>query len=327
LKIANDSFFELIEKGDIASVKSQLNTIDLSKIMDKHGRSPMLRACQKGHLGLVKLFVEEGIKVSADDFVWAVDNNSKELVDYFIEQNCPVSERLFSLSVWMYNMKAIQYCLDRGITIQSREVMSNILRNNDFKLAEFFISKGYDLSLVDHNLETPFFEACRFGKLKFIELFEKNGADINAVNKTGVSPCQIAIEKKHLDVISYFIDRIEGLSNENYAPLLFWSIPDDNVELVKKIVKLGYDINRPFNGKVAIVSAVNYKNIEMVKFFLENGADINLRNHNENSAISLAYERGYHDFFPLFEEYRGVCDDDNLKLLNAARIENIFNQW
>lgn len=74
-----------------------------------------------------------------------------------------------------------------------------------------------------------------------------------------------------------------------------------NIDIVKCLINAGasIDIQHRKNGNTALIDAVFRKDIEMVDTLIKGGANLELINYCENSALLLAYKHNKHDIFEL----------------------------
>ena len=67
------------------------------------------------------------------------------------------------------------------------------------------------------------------------------------------------------------------------------SIRGDDLEIVKYLLENGADINAKDNyGTTALMKASSNGQLEIVQFLIENGADINIKNNEGKTALDVA---------------------------------------
>jgi ankyrin repeat protein len=96
-----------------------------------------------------------------------------------------------------------------------------------------------------------------------------------------------------------------------------------NLEMVKFLVSEGADVNMVNNnGGTALMAASEKGNLEIVKFLVSKGADVNAVNNNGNTALMLASENGNLEMVKfLFSEgadVNAVNNIGNTALMNAS---------
>jgi ankyrin repeat protein len=131
------------------------------------------------------------------------------------------------------------------------------IRDQSFKVAELLLAnKAIDVNLTNQNGENPLMMAAIEGQLQLVEtLVLKNKAE---VNKTGWTPLHYACTTGKLSVAEFLVSKgakVNALSQSETTPLMM---------------------------------AVGSGNDQLIKFLLDNGADLRMRNHEGYSAIDVA---------------------------------------
>jgi ankyrin repeat protein len=162
----------------------------------------------------------------------------------------------------------------------------------------FFSCRSRYQGLSKNQLNKELFKAVANEKYSLIKTLIKEGADINTVDINGVSPMLIAVERKNIKMmealVKYGADLKAGNNtNDKKQSILFNAITSRNLELVKTLIKSGAD---PFektrfqgaDNSTALMAAVFLDNVEMVKYFIELGVDINARDQYGDPAVNWA---------------------------------------
>ena len=131
------------------------------------------------------------------------------------------------------------------------------IRDQSFKVADLLLAnKAIDVNLTNQNGENPLMMAAIEGQLSLVEtLVLKNKAE---VNKSGWTPLHYACTTGKLNVAEFLVSKgakVNALSQSETTPLMM---------------------------------AVGSGNDQLIKFLLDNGADLRMRNHEGYSAIDVA---------------------------------------
>ncbi|MCP4723777.1 MAG: MBL fold metallo-hydrolase, partial [bacterium] len=126
-------------------------------------------------------------------------------------------------------------------------------------------------------------------------LFEK-GADINAVNNSGMSILHFSLVSEKFDIAEYLINNGADVSHADRSgrTALFWAALRGNSEIVKSLLDKGADAAVSDNGGTTpLHPAVEYGHFEIVKSLVEKGADVNAHNRSNDTILDVAvtYEK------------------------------------
>lgn len=121
----------------------------------------------------------------------------------------------------------------------------------------------------------------------------------------GVVPLWEAMLGGHESVIQQLIDNGANISSGDVGHFACIAAEQNNLNLLKQIVQYGGDVTRPkSNGNTALHAAVCEENIEIVKFLLDQGADIDRQNDHGWTPRDLADQQGHEDIKALFESFK-----------------------
>lgn len=79
-----------------------------------------------------------------------------------------------------------------------------------------------------------------------------------------------------------------GIYAKYYATPLCVAISKGEVEVVKKFVEYGADINEKTNGMTPLMYAARYNRVEIISFLLEKGADPKIKDERGYTALDHA---------------------------------------
>ncbi len=146
------------------------------------------------------------------------------------------------------------------------EMVKLLLERGANANAIYYESKTKDFPM------TPWKASLMNGDYKVVELLLKHGADANYLHENSLSPLETAMRSFHKDnkIIKLLLDKHADFNyvtpGQKYTSWLYCGLSDD---------------------------------IETVKLFLNAGADINYKNNDGISLLSLAMGDGRSDHFPL----------------------------
>uniref|UniRef100_A0A914HV50 Calpain catalytic domain-containing protein n=1 Tax=Globodera rostochiensis TaxID=31243 RepID=A0A914HV50_GLORO len=206
----------LIAKGANANQKSN------------KGATPWLVACGKGHLDIVKHFVNERQDIEVSDIhgctglMYASRTGKLDVVRFLLSIGASVDQTI------KHDFTALLWAASRGHLDVCRELMAN----------------GANTNLKTRDGGTPGLIACAFGHLDIVKLFvEETGWDIEVSDNESRTGLMYASGKGKLDVVRYLlskgasIDRIDT-SGCGGKTALDKAIAEGHVEVGKRLFLL-----------------------------------------------------------------------------------------
>ncbi|RXJ83197.1 DUF1566 domain-containing protein [Arcobacter sp. CECT 8985] len=170
------------------------------------------------------------------------------------------------------------------------------------KTADFLISKGINLELINYEDETALMSSLRFGNIKAFKYLVGKGANINHLNKdkeniifyliksyrSDCKNCRLAS-----DLMNYAIkNKVDLNSPDKYlrTPLHLAIIFERN-KLMKILVENKADLNlKDSDGYTPIYFAIDNNDINTVKYLLKNGADLKVKDNDDNTPVDYAIQ-------------------------------------
>ena len=225
-------------------------------------------------------------------------------MNYF--KNRAISLKLFVLFLFMQNLVLAQD--------DFREFTMKIYKK-DLKGVEELINKGVDVNICPKKGgSTPLMVACSMrGTDEIIELLLSKGADVNfKTERDGRTPLMWAaknsekavelllakgadVKTKGLDGMTAFIQSIYGI--------LSGSVTTDVCDL---LLEKGADVNAQLTGDdaagwTALLFASKNEKLDLVKYLISKGADINHKAKDGKTALSLSLKNENSDITKLLK--------------------------
>jgi ankyrin repeat protein len=105
--------------------------------------------------------------------------------------------------------------------------------------------------------------------IEIARLLVKNGADVDLIDKYGITPLHIAVRYNIPDLVSLLVEKGADVNIENdygFTPLIL-AVHLNNVEMVRLLVEEGVDVNiKNVSGVTALDLAIKLKRKEIADF-------------------------------------------------------------
>lgn len=172
----------------------------------------------------------------------------------------------------------------KGIAQSDQNINESFLKAiyaKDFSLMEKLLKEGADINAsLREGMSTPLAEAAYLGDIAVIDYLLSKGAKVEGTEKFPNSPIYFAIYKGRLSIVKRFLDL--GV-DPNYAwpstdggTLLITAVQDGQLEVVKLLVRRGADVNFCGNAELSpLFRAIIYDRLNIFKFLLSKGACLN----------------------------------------------------
>ena len=251
----------------------------------------LISAIREGKLSKVKAYVRQGISIDAP-------------IELDYGTTFPLTEAIRS-----GNREIVDYLIGEGATVTAYEVNGKVnnpvraaLDRADFAILDAVIKAGGDLSSVttaenDNALTYLAKNAINDRNLpkedfdKIADYLVAQGVDINYTNSNGESAISILLDSNYSE---YFLGKDLDLSNKKVLKDLFeLAIRVGDVQTLKRYIENGADINQKIDGEdfypigFAVAHTKNNRE-EIVETLLNAGSNVDLLNYTAQTSFERA---------------------------------------
>jgi uncharacterized protein len=184
-------------------------------------------------------------------------------------------------------------CLSASVFAQTADQITDFTKAakfDDVSEIQSLIKAGVSPNAVDPKGNPMLIVAIRDKSYKVIDLLlaDKN-IDVNLSNKSGETPLMMASIDGDLPLVETLVLKYQVDVNKTGWTALHYACTTGRLSVAQFLVANGAKINALSpSDTTPLMMAVNSGNEQLIKFLLDNGADLRMRNHEGYSAIDVA---------------------------------------
>ncbi|MBU2995285.1 ankyrin repeat domain-containing protein [Cellulophaga baltica] len=246
------------------------------------GRTYLFWAAYKGNVEIMKYLVSKGAKMDITD-----DKGSTVLN--------------FAAAAGEQNTAVYDFCIANGADLKkdltpygANALLLGIQKDKNFKLTDYFVSKGLSINSVDAKGNDAFNYVAKTGNIEALKALREKG--VNGNDNAFMFATQGGRRAKLKPLEFYKFLESLGLNpnvidSEGKTPLHNLASYATDKEVFNYFINKGVDVNlADQEGNTAFLNAVNRNEVETIEFFLPKIKDINLKNKKGETALAIATE-------------------------------------
>ena len=244
------------------------------------------------------------------------------------------------------NLDVVKLIIENGININIQNDLGEsplhlASANGKRDIVKYLVEKGANIDLQDKQGQTPVFFVVDNNEIGLLDLFLKKGADVTKKNKDGLTPLALGCLKLNCNAVKHMLDKgdkkeqkkiFENSYYNEHSPMHLVcgidlpssnSTTDNNGQDYNKLTTieekqeqnidylLAIDIkyinlqDNP-NQDTPLHIAVKKNNLELVKYLVEKGANVNAQDKQGNTPLQLAVLCGYKEIVDFFIQQKSV---------------------
>jgi ankyrin repeat protein len=192
-----------------------------------------------------------------------------------------------------YSFAAFLFSFSSLIYSQSEDQITSFTKAakfDDISEVKSLIKTGVSPNTLDPKGNPMLFLAVKENSSKVIDyLTNLPSIDINLTNLSGETPLMIASIEGNLSIVKYLsLDKKANINSLGWTPLQY-ACTRGHLEVAEFLVVNGAKVNALSpNNSTALMMSVMSGNEYLVKYLLDNGADLKIRNQQGLTAIDFA---------------------------------------
>ena len=315
------------------------NSDEVTKLLEEHGGykvTTLLDAVKDQDLDKVKVILEQNPELANAEtrttgysvLHHAIAINNIELVKLFIEENVDLNHKIKDgkcpLELAMENRINIEIpkmLIANGADVNIKPkyqyqygILYTAINKKDPDLVNMILKSGADVNVNFSSLGTPLYCSIKNRTPQISKLLIKAGA-CNSDN-TQIECLKVALDNYDYETIELLLENCTDVTDEKVKKLFskFYNGSGMNcTDIIVAFVTHGMKVNeiKDEQGRSLLHNAISYNNIELVKWLLTKGADVNSRD-----------EQGYS---PLHDAMTGNVEIVKLLIENGAEVNSKDN--
>ena len=213
------------------------------------------------------------------------------------------------------NLKAVQAVVQRGADVKERSnkgkrALMFAASEGHLDVAQWLIGQGADVNAADNYGTTALIVAATAGHHDVVKLLLDNNADVLARDDSGGSALVNSVYFGHTKTVQLLLDSFARnkaltLNKRDGEELLMLAAGLGHVDIVRLMVDSGIDANgRGLKRRTPLMAAAAFDRADVAKALLELGADPQAQDDDNNTALTVAREKGSSKVIPLLSDGR-----------------------
>jgi ankyrin repeat domain-containing protein 17 len=196
------------------------------------------------------------------------------------------------------------------------------------EVARLLLDSGAQVNMPTDSFESPLTLAACGGHVDLAMLLIERGANIEEVNDEGYTPLMEAAREGHEEMVSLLLTQnanINAQTEETQETALTLACCGGFLEVADYLIKHGADIE--LGASTPLMEAAQEGHLDLVKFLLENKADVHAQTQTGDTALTYACENGHTDVAEVLlyygAELEHLSEGGRTPLMKACRAGHV----
>jgi ankyrin repeat protein len=269
---------------------------------------------------------------------WAAYKNNLEMMEYLVDRGANTTLvddhgntiLLFAASTGQLNTKLYNLCMDYGANprIEQNHNGANALLLvapfvKDLSLIDYFTSKGINIRSTDNNGNGIFNYAAKTGNIKLMDHLVKQGVPHKALANDGGNAMIFASRgtrniTNSIEVYKY-LEKLgitpNVVTKTGTTPLHSIAYRGKDLGLIDYFLSKGVNVNQADDkGRTALTNALTRNSLDVVKFLLKKGADVQIKDKQGNNLVYHLIKSYRSNKFDEFQKKARILSNKGLNI-------------
>lgn len=210
-----------------------------------------------------------------------------------------------------YNhVRAVKLLLERGSNIDARDrhgktVFQRMIEKKQINLISVLILYKANINEQYGTMNyTALHYACEYGLKDIAILLMNNGANVDIINSSGLTPLLVACESCHFDIACLLIENgaDKTVSNSGGKTALHLACEKGNLKLIKLLLMKGDNVindtkfinrSKSKDGFTALHISCYWGYLDVIEELLNHGANMNIATHEGSTPLHISCLHGH----------------------------------
>lgn len=282
------------------NLKKIFYNLDNDIIIDDELLSKIVYFDQKNYFGDTILL--GALKYNRIDIVkWLI--NKKINVNVVDKYDMTPLRKAFDIN----NIEIVQLLIENGVNVNYQDSIGYTVLHYNVKSPEYIkllLENGADPNIKNNDNETALMRASADKNIKSMKLLIKYGTDVNVQSKSGATALTYT-GSNSVEIVRLLINNGANVNlKDDYGRTALDHIEDhNNLPIIKLYLKNGYDINSKDKYDNTFIMNVKSFYLDTLKYLLDNGADLYIKNHNNQTVLIKMADSYHQDILQFLLEY------------------------
>ncbi len=152
----------------------------------------------------------------------------------------------------------------------------------------YLYSNGYELSQCTNDFYHPIFAASKSGQVAVLEFYLNIGCDFRMKDNRRETIVHAACRGGCSEILEFLAEKKLYLNNFAKASPITYAVRSGSLKCVKYLFSVGEFPTNPKELQSTFFEAVKQGHLDITKFLLQNGADINWKTAKKKTALYVA---------------------------------------